>query len=64
MTMLNHAQLNHANFPQDSADPDRPFGAVKRYCNFGDETLAASATGNFETAKIFTYETTTELPDH
>lgn len=63
MTMLNHAQLNHANFPQYSADPDRPFGVVKKYCNFGDENLAASATGNFEIAEVSTYGTTTEQRD-
>ncbi len=60
MTMLNHAQLNHANFPQYSADPDRPFCVVKIYCNFGDENLAAMATGNFDITEISTYGTTTE----
>ncbi len=59
-TVLNDAQLNHANFPQYSADSDRPFGVVKKYCNSGDEDLVALVTGNLEIAEISTYETTTE----
>ncbi len=58
--MLNHAQLNHANFPQYSADSDRPFGVVKKYCTSGDEDLVVLATGNLEIAEISTYGTITE----